>query len=231
VTDRPVLLSRLAAAIARAPQDDPLTWRVCRAAKELLGVAGASITLENSTPNRLTLCATDDRSNELENLQDVLGEGPCRDAFDLDVTVGTALDRAAAERWPRFVPAAAEVIGQQGRLWSVPMRSGGQVIGAVSLYNLRKGVLAESPDDVQFLADAVAVTLVRDPLSTLSPGDPRDWGSRAQVHQATGMIIGQLGLNPDDALAIMRAYAFAQGTRLGDVARDIIARRVDLSGT
>ncbi len=231
MTDRPTLLSRLAFAVAQDTPNDPLPWRICRATKDLLGVDGASITLENSTPNRLTLCSTDSRSSDLENLQDVLGEGPCRDAFDRDRTVRTALDDAAARRWPRFIPAAAEVVGLQGLLWSIPMRSGADVIGAVSLYRMDGHELTEPPESAQFLADALAVTLVRDPLSASTQPDPRDWGSRAQVHQATGMLVGQLGLAADDALAILRAYAFAHGAQLVDVARDVIARRLDLRGS
>ena len=42
----------------------------------------------------------------LENLQDVLGEGPCRDAFDFGEPMQTGLDRHAASRWPQFIPAA-----------------------------------------------------------------------------------------------------------------------------
>lgn len=49
------LLSRLALAVASEPVSSPLTMRVCRATRNLLGAEGASITLENSTPHRVTL--------------------------------------------------------------------------------------------------------------------------------------------------------------------------------
>ena len=72
---------------------------------------GASITMDNSAPNRVILCATDMRSDMLENLQDVLGEGPCRDAFDFGEPMQTGLDRDAASRWPQFIPAAEKIVG------------------------------------------------------------------------------------------------------------------------
>src|SRR4051794_24431917 len=165
------LLGRLAALVAKSGPDSPLTWRLCHATRELLSAGGASITLENSTPERVTLCATDERSSELENLQDVLEEGPSRDAFDTGRTMQTLVDRAAAARWPRFIPAAAEVIGSGGVLWSVPMHAGQQVIGAVSLYTLELAALAEPIETVQFLADAVAVSVSHDPLSLNTSGD------------------------------------------------------------
>ena len=100
MTSQAALLSRLALAAAREEASSPLTPRVCRAARDLLGAEGASITVENSMPHRITLCATDKPSSLLANLQDVLGEGPCRDAFDLDRLVQTGLGHQAASRWP-----------------------------------------------------------------------------------------------------------------------------------
>lgn len=52
---------------------------------------------------------------------------------------------------------------------------------------------------------------------------------RARVHQATGMVIGQLGGSPEQALARIRARAFAEGRSIVDVAGDIVARRIILS--
>jgi hypothetical protein len=49
---------------------------------------------------------------------------------------------------------------------------------------------------------------------------------RAEVHQATGMIVAQLGIPAQDAFVRLRAYAFAHRRPLGDVARDVVARRL-----
>jgi AmiR/NasT family two-component response regulator len=54
----------------------------------------------------------------------------------------------------------------------------------------------------------------------------RSWSKRAEIHQATGMVIAQLGINPTDAFARLRAHAFTEGVSLGDVARDVVARRL-----
>jgi hypothetical protein len=229
MTSRSALLGRLAAMVARSQPGQPLTWRLCHATREILSADGASITLENSTPYRVTLCATDERSTELENLQDVLEEGPCRDAFDHGRTVHALIDGTAAARWPRFIPAAAEVVGAAGVLWSVPMHAGDEVIGAVSLYTLQRPGLAESMDAVQFLADTVGVSVTHDPLSLNTSGDALDWGSRSRVHQATGMVVAQLGVSPGDALAVLRAHAFSQGRSLNEVAEDVVGRRLDIT--
>jgi hypothetical protein len=227
------LLSRLAVAMASEPDSSPLTLRVCRATRNLLGAEGASITLENSTPNRVTLCATDKAAGLLENLQDVLGEGPCRDAFDLGQPVETALDESAMGRWPQFVPAAEVIIGRDGALWSIPMHAGGDVIGAVSLYRRLPGALVEPLGVAQFLADAAAAALIRDPLAFAAyatSADPGGWSSRAQVHQASGMLAGKLHISIDDAFALLRSHAFTAGIELTEVAAAVVERRLDLSG-
>jgi AmiR/NasT family two-component response regulator len=47
-----------------------------------------------------------------------------------------------------------------------------------------------------------------------------------QVHQATGMILVQLGVSAEIAFVRLRGYAFAQGRRLGEVACDVVERRL-----
>jgi len=46
------------------------------------------------------------------------------------------------------------------------------------------------------------------------------------VHQATGMILVQLGVSAEIAFARLRAYAYAHDRRLGDVAREVVERRL-----
>jgi hypothetical protein len=230
VTDRATLLSRLAQAVAREPGEHPLTWRVCHAAREVMGVDGASITMDNSAPNRVILCATDMRSDMLENLQDVLGEGPGRDAFDLGQPMQTGLDRNAASRWPQFVPAAEEIVGADAVLWAFPMHSAGDVIGTMNLHRLSQSPLVESIDAVQFLADTLAATLLREPSALAEMADASAWSSRAVVHQATGMLVAQLGVSIDDALAVLRSYAFANSAHLTDIARAVVERKLNLTG-
>jgi hypothetical protein len=47
---------------------------------------------------------------------------------------------------------------------------------------------------------------------------------RPEVYQATGMIIAQLDVSPDVALARLRAYAFVHDRPIDVVARDVVAR-------
>ncbi len=66
---------------------------------------------------------------------------------------------------------------------------------------------------------------IRAPLAGL----PADLASRrAEIDQATGMLTEQLGAGIGDAFVRLRAYAYARDLRLTDVARDIVARRLQL---
>ena len=49
-----------------------------------------------------------------------------------------------------------------------------------------------------------------------------------ELHQATGMLIAQLGVSATDAAARLRAHAASTHRPLIDVSRDIIARRLRL---
>ena len=62
------------------------------------------------------------------------------------------------------------------------------------------------------------------------PSDGAWWdglsSDRAEVHQATGMILAQLGVEAQDAFVRLRAHAFAARRPLAEVARDVVARRL-----
>lgn len=221
-----MLTSRLARAVRAGPASRSLPWRVCHAARDLMRADGASITLENSTPGHVTLCATDRRSELLEDLQDVLGEGPSLYAFATGKPVGAALGESAASLWPQFAVAAREIIGRAGVVWSVPMRPGGQTLGTVSLYRADSGQLAESLAATQPMADSAGAMLLTDPQAFLESPEGGGWSSRAVVHQATGMLIAQLGISADSALAILRGYAFDHHTELRRVASAVISHNL-----
>ena len=65
-----------------------------------------------------------------------------------------------------------------------------------------------------------------------TPGTPA-WAelnriTRAEVSQATGMLIAQLEITPTEALVRLRAHAYATNRSATDVARDILDRRLRL---
>jgi hypothetical protein len=224
--DPSVLFTRLARVLAGSDASQPLELRLCRAYLLLLGGDGAAITLSYTDPDRVTLCTTDDTAARLEDLQDVLGEGPGTTAYQ---TAAIAVADLSSDRdpWPLFTDAAREIPGA-AVVYAVPMRPGGSPLGVLTVHY---GDDAELPDPsrAQYLADTIGAALVE--ASPTHEADWRDssWSSRAEVHQATGMVVAQLRISPADALALLRAHAFSHNVTLTDIAAQIISRRLRFS--
>ena len=123
-----------------------------------------------------------------------------------------------------FTELAGDIAGPV-TVWAIPMHPAGTTIGVITLYR-STGDLQYSMEDAQFLADAVGAALLDDS----SGGHPfAAWSDRARVHQAVGMTVAQLTISPSDALAILRAHAFAEGTSLDSIATDVVERRLDFT--
>jgi hypothetical protein len=230
VTDKTALLAELARLAATDAGHRHLADRLCEASRLILGADGAWITVQDGSSQRLPLSLTDHVATVLEDLQDLVGQGPCLHAYRQQTPTTTAVRDQPDPRWPEFSRAAWHNVGAL-TVHAFPMRPGGDVLGVLAVYLLPSGRPAQSDEAAQFLADAIGAALVRDPVA--QDGSSRDdgmWSARAEVHQATGMVIAQLHLQPDDALAILRAHAYANDTTLADIAHQIVTRRLDFQG-
>lgn len=203
---------------------------VCDAAACRLGVDGASVTAISGAL-REPLFASDELSAVLEELQFTTGEGPGSDEFWLGSPVLIADLESAAGRWPGFV-AAALAAGARA-MFALPLQAGAIRVGILSLYRALPGVLSAGElADALVLAD-MALQLLLDASAGVSGSPdyrPLDGLSerRAVVYQATGMISVQLGVSLEEALVRLRAHAFASSMALGELAAEVVARRLRL---
>ncbi len=217
--------------IAAAHDGDPPVpvAALCRAAVLRLGVDGASVTASGGAAVREPVHASDQVSARLEELQFTMGEGPGADDFRLGSPMLVAELESAAGRWPGFAPAAVAAGAQA--MFSFPLQVGAIRAGILSLYRARPGPLAaEELADALVFAD-IALRLLLDASSGLTEAagyQPLDGLSeaRAEVHQATGMISVQLGVTLEEAFVRLRAHAFASNIALGDVAGEVVRRRL-----
>lgn len=157
-------------------------------------------------------------------LEVVLAEGPSLDALD-----GRTLAVDVAElsrRWPRYGSAAGR-LGVQAAA-GVPLElSSRNLAGALT-------VLGPSvPDEGRSLVGDVAVALTEtvltapDSLQLHDAGLPSllvfgDEESQACLHQAAGVLRDRWGWSRDDAVAVMRAHAYAEERSIDDAADDVI---------
>lgn len=211
--------------------------RLCEACVVLLGVDGAAISLVFEGTNTGTLGASGPSARAMDELQFTLGEGPCLDSVAYRTPV-LVLDLADPDndRWPAYSPA---MLAHQIRgVSAVPVVVAGEYVGALDLYRAKPGLLGGD----QLAGALIAAELAEMPFLDLLGGDlqaavtdpdSNSWAelntlSRAEVGQATGMLIAQLEVDPAVALVRLRAHAYATGRSATDVARDILDHRLRL---
>ncbi|WP_370615232.1 ANTAR domain-containing protein [Mumia qirimensis] len=222
------LLERLTGALARRDPDQSLSGRLCESYRELAGADGAAITVDYNNPTRVTVCTTNSLVNRLEDLQDVLGEGPGHTASASGRIERCAVPGDPASRWPVFVESAREIVGS-ALIVAVPLQPETVVFGVITLYQSPPSPLALDRHDLQFLAHVVGVALLSDQDAASSNLTSGPWASRARIHQATGIVVAQLQVSPGDALAVLRAHAYGQQTTLAEIATAVVERRITFS--
>jgi AmiR/NasT family two-component response regulator len=118
-------------------------------------------------------------------------------------------------------------------VYAIPIKPGPQTMGVATFYQHQVSPMLIDEVEAQVLIDAVGVALVKDPdvLDDDSHAKAESWNSRAQVHQATGMVMAQLSISSDDSIALLRAHAYAHRQSLAGTSADIIARRLDFRTT
>ncbi|MGW7257398.1 GAF and ANTAR domain-containing protein [Streptomyces sp. NPDC054834] len=209
---------------------------LCRVCGGLLPtVSGLSVSVQSdSAESAVVLCASDAVAGRLAEIQYTLGEGPCTEAVRLRAPVfATDLTRAPdVRRWPLF-SAQAAMAGAKA-VFSLPLTSGASPLGTLDLYRDTAGTLdSDQLRTALLVADAFTLavnSLDRDSEETegVVAWLEGAWSDREEIHQATGMIMVQLGVSAEEAALRLRARAFAQGRTSREVAKDIVDRTTDM---
>jgi ANTAR domain/GAF domain len=211
--------------------------RLCEACVSLLDIDAAAISLIFDGVSSGTLGSSGDTARRLDEFQFIFGEGPCLESLARCAPV--LVDDLAApheHRWPLYGPAMLEM--QVRGVFAMPVLVAGEYVGTLDLFRIRPGALAADELAGATSAAEMAGVPVIDLLDTdlkAAVADPRSnaWAdlhalSRAEVSQATGMLVAQLGVEPTEALVRLRAHAYSTGRSATEVARDILDRRLRL---
>jgi GAF domain-containing protein len=193
--------------------------------------AGISVYAEHGRYSLLT--AADPASERLEEMQFVLGEGPCVDATAAGRPVLVSdLEDEPPTRWPVYSAAMNEA-GIRA-IFAFPLQVGAARLGVMDIFRTRPGPLSrtELVRAFDFTDQAVNILLtMQDPEPAIETEVISDDGAMsAELFQAQGMVMVQLGCTLSEAMTRIRAYAYAENRRLVDVARDIVARILRFDG-
>jgi hypothetical protein len=197
---------------------------------DVFPVTGAAVSTVGDFLGSETLSASDDRAARIDELQFDLGEGPCWDALRLMRPVLEAdLVNHPKIFWPALTPALREQ--DVASIFAFPLVVGSLRIGAIDLYSLQPVTLRdEQTRQASAMAEVVSRQVLRNALASVDVEDhPASAYSRRLIHQATGMVLAQLELSPDDARLVLQGHAFAAGKAMKDVAQDVLEGRLSFS--
>ena len=164
--------------------------------------------------------ASDPMSRVAHDCETLLGEGPVHTSQVEGPLLAT--EEEIRTRWAHYA-AAIERLGVRS-VATVPLRVCDLTLGSMTALGTKAQPIEHRLGDLCTIGDAVVDVLVAevdDPLADatglIGGADYRD-----HVHQAAGMVSVQYGCSVGDALALLRAHAFAAETDLHGAARAVM---------
>lgn len=206
--------------------------RLCSAAARALDASGAVVSVMTSDGVRGLVIASSQSGQVVTELQVMLGEGPSLDAYELSRPVlEPHLVHSALRRWPNFCPAAVDA-GVLA-MFVFPLQVGAARLGVLDIHRAAPGSLSvEELGLALTIAEVCVLSLLdgRDDPARREPSHGLDQAMayQSELYQAQGMVMVQLGVSLGDAMARLRAHAYAADRRLADVAHDVVARKLRL---
>lgn len=192
----------------------------------LLKVSDITISFVGAS-DQFILCSSSDDSRALAEWEFTLQEGPCFDAGVNSTSKTAETVPSNTNPWPQL-SAKAHAIGYPS-IGGVPLRAGGTTFATLNLQDRHGKITPETLADAEHIAMQLA-SLVVGSLSQRppSPDQPADHDT---FHQATGMVMSQMGIDAGSATDVLRAYAWAHDRLLMDIASEVVARTLTFSPT
>ncbi|WP_280262413.1 GAF domain-containing protein [Nocardia wallacei] len=197
------------------------------AVADQLRVRSAAVVLYDDEQRELLTATSDAVAQTVHELETVIGTGPA-----LDIAAGRdqvlANDRDFARLWPELGAALAD-LGVRTVL-AVPLRAASRRLGALCLYSRSAVLTDDAVTGADRVADVLANTVLLAGSSTdAAPGDLSLRGALfddadylTDVNQAAGVVAVQCCCDPDTALTLLRARAFAESVPLPVLSRRVL---------
>lgn len=197
----------------------------------LLDVDSGGLLLANASGEMQLVASTSEKADFVEVMQLAAGVGPCLDCFRTGMPVSVGDIEGDGDRWPAFRAAAL----QQGfaSVHATPLRLRGEVLGAMNLFRVTKGVL-NVPDAAvaQALADVATIGILQErsirETGIVTEQLQRALESRILIEQAKGVLSATGDMSVDDAFEALRTYARRNNQTLRAVAEGVTSRTLDV---
>ena len=198
----------------------------------LLEVAEAGVVLADRQGNLRPVASSSERMRLLELIELQRADGPCLDCWRDGRPVRADDLAEEAGRWPRFAPAALD--GGFRSVYALPLRLREERIGALNLFSEKPAGLSEEDQQLgQALADVATIGILHERFvrgrETFTDQLQAALNSRVVLEQAKGIVAEQAGVDMDGAFGLLRNHARNNNRRLGEVATDVIERRLSAS--
>ena len=227
LVDRQIIARTVSDLRAALPQADDLLaglQRVAEAARRILEVDGAGLTLVQEEGPPRWMAATDAAMELLAQVQHDFGEGPYLQAYTQDRAI-VVEDLRAAAAWTR-INAVVGQLNVHGML-SVPIRLQGQPMGTLDVYSTQPRAWSEHELEAmaEFATVAGELVTTRVELATLEVEVTQlrqALTSRVWIEQAKGVLAATQGIDPDAAFQQLRARARSSSRKLAVVAQEVV---------
>lgn len=232
MTQRGPAADVLTAARLESAGGETLPMRICQGCVEALPVDAAALSLSGKGPRQESIAASNESAARIEQLQATVGEGPTLEALTSGRPILVA-DVSSVEhttRWPAFCKSSDGI--DMRAMFAFPLQIGAARLGVLSLSRRMPGPLPITVlTETLRVADVISLLLLGRGGGLVDDFDER-WLEgpllTRQVHQATGMLIAQLGVDAEEALVRLRAFAFAEDLSLSKAAEAVVDRRMRL---
>jgi hypothetical protein len=185
--------------------------------------AGAGISLPQGAGGRATCAATTPLAGAADELEHRLDEGPARSAWRNGEVVRVP-DLRSDLRWPSWAAAAADL--GVGAVLSVPLDDVPAGPGSLTVYAGAPGAFDDRDERLLRLLAHAATVLAADRLRQEAgePGEPLRTALRDRdvISTAKGVLMARHGVDEETALHLLLETSRASGTRLREVAADVV---------
>jgi GAF domain-containing protein len=172
----------------------------------------------------VTVTATDERAEALDEMQYNEGDGPCLSCARTGQVV-TMDNSTTDERWPKYQMRAIKA-GLRNSL-SMPLTLGENAAGAMNFYFFEPHRLSDQERSVigQFCDEAsrtMSLALRHDQLATQNDHLHTAMGTRRVIDQAIGIIMAQNRCSAGEAFGVLRRASQNRNVKINQLAAEMI---------